>query len=140
MDYFSKLSDEGDLIVTTISDETEVIQLSGDYIKIWELIQSSEINSEAYKNCLLDPSLAFLKPFLNFLYFNKFWFLISENTKTELITKFKPEILGSFKIYEEINFEVFAQITDLECSANGTDAYNNAEAWIAGCSGYNEWQ
>ena len=135
MEYFSKLTDEGELIVTSISDDSEIIILKGDYIKIWELIQSPVVDPQTYKNTISDEDISFLKPFLNFLHFNKFGFSINSNIKSELNLRYKTGINGGFEIFEHLSNEVYAQ----ECSDAGTDGYGNAEDWIAGCSGRNEW-
>lgn len=130
MDYFSKLTDEGDLILTSISDDSEVIVIGGDYIKIWDLIQSSEMDSEKYRLAISDKEISFLKPFLNFLYFNKFGFDLSDIKTKKIVLGFKENLSGTFKLFEVYSVNNGNHLVYAQWSPRGKDAYG----WPEGCS------
>ena len=131
MNYFSKLSDDGELFVTSLTEETQVIVLSGDYITIWELIQSPSSDGSTSKSYNSNSKLKPIKPFLNFLHFNNFNFEINSKSCEIILSIIDKGISGEFKTFDLDNvseslYQVYAQ----KCSPNGTlgyDVYGQAQ-------------
>ena len=107
MNYFSKLNNNNELWVTSLSEDSGIMILTGDYIELWELIQSSsekiDIQSEKLASSFEDLSGSNnkeFKSFLIFLKFNKFNYEIKPKTTDKIKSIISKGLIGEYKLFE----------------------------------------
>jgi hypothetical protein len=127
MEYFSKLSEEGELFVTSLSDDTNIIVLSGNYIEIWEIINIPQAGVLEPKTLFSPENYKLISPFFQFLKFNKFTYQLNPNSCHHISEILKKGLSGTYKVFDMDSVsESFVYQVHAKCSPNGTlccDAY-----------------
>ena len=126
-----KKYDKSGLIFTSVDVDTPIIRLSGDYIKILEIL---ERNFHEHLSPTQDLSANEYSHFINFLHKSGFQVEMTSEVLDELRNEFSYTPVGDFhlevetSVFQPYNLEIFAS----RGSMNGTDGYGNAEACESG--------
>ncbi len=121
-EFISKKSNNS-LFVTQLDEDTPILQFTGDYIVIWEILENNPIIS---KNGHDDIELQSLEPFLSFLESHNITLGIDKQKKNAILEQISNKLSGTFNIVvlEELSTEYSAWgAPPGGCSPSGTGPY-----------------